>query len=170
MRKSPVLLFIRGLPGSGKSTISETLAKNINGKVIDPDLLKTIGSKSDRSERLRKSTICIEEAKKYINKGYLVIWCQPFRKIQNIKLLTKLLGLTHSDSVLIEIVIPDELSWKRSKVKFNNDRKLFDDFISKYLRTPSVYEIPTLTLNGEEELSHNVNRVLNFIRYNNGNE
>ncbi|MFZ2663933.1 MAG: AAA family ATPase [Patescibacteria group bacterium] len=170
MNKYPILILIRGLPGSGKSSISLELVKRMDGKVIDPDLISAIRPKSYRNERLRKFRLCTKNARSYLNKKLNVIWCQPFRKAQNIELVVNSLGMDYLNSFLVDIKIPLEVSWIRSRNKFFNDREIFNEFVSKCLPIPPEYKIPTLTLNGEDEVSSNVNKVLAFIGYNTSDE
>ncbi|NMB92003.1 ATP-binding protein [candidate division WWE3 bacterium] len=170
MDKYPILIFVRGLPGSGKSSISLELSKFVNGKIIDPDMLEAKLPKSLRSERLRKFRACVRKTKGYLKEGKNVIWCQPFRKPQNIELLVNMLERKSSNTFLMDISIPLEVSWIRSKGNFHNERETFDDFVSKYSSIANSCTIPVLKLNGEDKIASNVDKILAFIRYNISNE
>jgi adenylate kinase family enzyme len=164
MDKKTVVLFIRGFPGSGKTTISKHIVNKYGFKHINPDFIKDLYKKSDRRERLRKFDLCVKQLKIYLDQDTSVVWDQPWRKSYNIKkIISSLKDYFSFYPLIIELKIPAHISWERSKDKFINKEE-FDNYISKYLVINTVY--PKLIINSQEDYDKNITRVDKFLEYN----
>lgn len=134
-------LFIRGLPGSGKTTLAKNVSSVLKFVLLDPDELHIQElDGTNTGERLKNIKYrylvknCIETLKNNQN----VIWSQPWRKIENIKItvdnINQLIPGTKPNNlsfVVAEIVIDKDLSWKRCSRKFDT-RELFNQYVDKY--------------------------------------
>ena len=164
MNKKTVVLFIRGFPGSGKTTISKHVAQKFDFKHINPDFLPNLYEKSDRRERLRKFDLCAEEVKSSLSDSVSVVWDQPWRKAYNINRVINSLKENYKfKPLIIELTIPIEVSWERSKDKFAH-KKEFDKFVSKYLNLSINY--PKLLINTENDYEKNIQKIEEFLEYN----
>ena len=164
MNSKIVVLFVRGLPGSGKTTLSKYVSKQFNFNHINPDFFPDLYKKSERNERLRKFDLCVDKVKKSLKDDTSVVWDQPWRKDYNIpKIIVSLKTEFEFIPLILELNIPVETSWKRSLNKFNN-RKEFDDFTSKYLKSPHLYSC--LKINSEDGFEKNSKKLKKFLEYN----
>ncbi|MBU0534885.1 ATP-binding protein [Patescibacteria group bacterium] len=160
------IVFIRGLPGAGKSTISNKIC-NITGYVrIDPDLIPDKYNISLHKERMRKYKICLNEAIKSIRNGLSIVWAQPWRKIKNIQLTINRINNLNVKPILVNINIPVEESWNRSKNRFYNNRQDFDNYISKFAVFDNNFKIDSVDIEGTEDINTNVDRITKFLRNN----
>jgi predicted kinase len=166
MNKDVFVVFVRGLPGAGKSTVSIELSKRERTVLVDPDFVADKNIRSSRQERLRKYYICLGKCRKALSKGLSVIWSQPWRKLGNIQLTMERLKESHTNFLLINIEIPIEESWKRSKEKFSGSRKEFNEYIAKFIPLNKTLSIKSITLNGTENSVKNIKIVEKFLRYN----
>lgn len=164
------VMFIRGLPGAGKSTISSKISVINNSVLIDPDLIPNKNSRLAREERLRKYRICLNNAKRATKEGFSVVWAQPWRKIENIQITIRSLNSDHIKFLLVNINIPVEESWNRSKNRFLNNRKYFDDYTSKFITFRNNFEIDSVSINGMGDVKKNIAKITKFLRYNTEDE
>lgn len=170
MKKLQIILFIRGLPGSGKTTFASFLSQKFKFKVIDPDLFEDLYKKSERSERLRKYELCLAVAKEFLDEGFNIVWCQPWRKLPNLVTTRKSLCKDKNyKTLLLDITIPVNLSWDRSKTKFNNDTALFNAFISKDTPLTHLSNFEILQIDGTKDFKENLNKTIKFLMYNTPN-
>lgn len=125
------VLFIRGLPGSGKTTIANILKENLpkGTKVLDPDdvnqqsrayldhVKNMISQKVD--SKLFVYRYLRQQAYQSITDKRIVIWNQPFTSLEIFnKLITRLKDHAKSVNVklkiyIIEVEIDDKLAYSR---------------------------------------------------------
>jgi shikimate kinase len=174
-----LIIFIRGIPGCGKTTLAKMLVDK-RSFIVDPDnissnhLLKYKSLLKDVRVKYLKYRINLKKVINGVRKYDKIFWVQPWRKqsgivttIENIKLLTK-----HSDVkilfILIEISTSTEVAWKRTsynKRRFlYRTKKNFNEYCSKYLHSKLL--IRTLRLNGESTLEELVVKSKKFIHNN----
>jgi adenylate kinase family enzyme len=157
MPKSNVLcLFIRGLPGSGKTTLAKEFSSKYKSAVLDPDEVPVKNlSCSDAQERLKtqKYNYLLNSCVNNLAKSTNVVWSQPWRKTENIKITRdRVASRIPSDlsALLIflvaEIYVNKDISRKRSKSKFPN-RAYYENYISKYKSYD--LDIPLIKLDGK---------------------
>jgi len=101
----PVAIFIRGLPGSGKSFIAAELARQLGTQtavLLDPDAtdyesdtykhhVKTMEAEGVE-QKLHAYRFLRGQAYKAIENGKIIIWDQPFR---NLEIFHKMIGRMH---------------------------------------------------------------------------
>lgn len=167
------LIIIRGLPGSGKSGLAKKIANISDAHIVDPDMLEDIQDKSTKEERARKYKICLDDAIQNLHSNKIVLWCQPWRRME--RLLTAMQHVSEAlkrdpSKALIDIFIPIEISWLRSKSKFEKNRELFDRYVARNTLIPKDFEIQTLHINGTKSEGKNFELVCKFLGYNVKNE
>jgi len=130
----PHLLIIRGVPGSGKTSLAKEIQKRLgleSSVVIDPDeidkqspnyrsFIEDLKSNSpDIDESIYPYRFLLSRAKKAIELGTTVVWDQPFTVLDGLKYTTgtltahaKDLGISLS-VIIVELQIPKEEAIKR---------------------------------------------------------
>jgi adenylate kinase family enzyme len=151
-------IFIRGLPGAGKSSLSSVLSTNFKAEVLDPDkLILPSNEKPPKDERLKtfRYRRLLEKCVNCLNKSTNIIWEQPWRKIINIKKTVDMITNVSTTStekiefLVVEISINKLTSWERSKNKFGN-RSQFEEFVNKY--QDYNLNLPYLKLDGTKSV------------------
>ena len=170
MVKTNFLMFIRGLPGAGKSTISNKISAITDSIVVDPDLISDKNNKATHEERFRKYKLCLSKAKKALITGHSVIWTQPWRKIQNILITINNLNSKDIRFLLVNMKIPTDESWNRSKTKFDNNREKFNNFVTKFTDFHKDFKVDSININGQKDIDENVKKIIKFLGYNVGDE
>lgn len=162
----PVLVLIRGLPGSGKSYLASKLSNKFNTNQyisLDPDETDynsqeykdhVVEQKNEGvDEILHPYRFLRAKAYKAIENHQVIIWNQPFTDLTILKNVTNRLqehaieNNTQLPILVIEVNIDPEIAWDRLKDRKNKGghgpvRERFDKFIKDY-STASVsgYEI-----------------------------
>jgi predicted kinase len=134
------VIFIRGVPGSGKTTLSEHLSSKINGIVIDPDFTalkdpefqKTVQENTEEG-RLKKLKYRhnLKKAKEILETGTHVIWTQPWRKISGLEKTERALSSLKPNFIYADMDTSIDLCWKRTRRKHGNITKR--NYIEKYV-------------------------------------
>ena len=164
--KSPYFIVIRGIPGCGKTSLAVALSNKIVATVINPDTISINDLKLSIDERVKnlKYRQCLETAKDALRSGQNVIWEQPWRKVQNIKLTYESIMQSFATDALypvftvVELPCDKDVAWERCKRKYNS-REQFNEFIMKYqtynLQYPHLLlEDATITKNTEIVLKY----------------
>ena len=133
-------IFIRGLPGAGKSSLSKAFSTTFKAEILDPDKLNLQpNEKPLKNERLKtfKYRRLLEKCINYLDENTDVVWEQPWRKIVNIeRTVNQITNLSIVSTkeikfLIVEISINKKTSWERSKRKFRN-RSQFEEYVKKY--------------------------------------
>lgn len=145
--RSSYLIFLRGLPGSGKTTLSNYLKELFSLSIYNPDNISIddinridpflISFKKDRIKNIKYRFILNKVMGDILNHKN-ILWEQPWRKIENITItienINKQIKYNQRKSlifIIIEILIDKNISWSRSKNKFSSKPE-FIKYISKY--------------------------------------
>ncbi|KKQ95622.1 MAG: hypothetical protein UV74_C0013G0274 [Candidatus Woesebacteria bacterium GW2011_GWB1_43_14] len=182
------LVFIRGLPGSGKTTVASEMVRliGINGvELIDPDIIDK--DSEDYSEFVRKLSQAQPEldpkfflyrymlfrARCALLEGRSVIWDQPFSLLSGLKhaIVTTesyFQNLSEIQVIIVDLDIDPEESYKRvqdriSKGGHGPDRLTFDSFVSKYQPAECLGR-NHISLSGMGSPIENAERVFEMIK------
>lgn len=183
--KTAVAIFIRGLPGSGKSFISDQL-KHLLGDgatLIDPDLIDRSAPEYLRlTEELENSGVDSKffpyrflraKAHKSIEDGRTFVWCQAFTNLEGFnKTIINLTAHAEANNVklklfIIEVEIDEKLAKQRVKERVRKggldvDDETFARFIADY-RTFSDDGYQTLRLDGSAPAELNLSKITQYI-------
>jgi predicted kinase len=160
----PLVVFLRGLPGAGKSTLAKLLAPQINAKILEPHIInksavRFIEAKTTEPktrDKIIQYRLLLDSAINTIKKCENVIWAQPWRKAENIQLtMQKILKMTDAIFLTIELECTPEESWQIRKHRFGS-KAHFNRYIKKYKTLPK--DIPQFILNRNDE--NKVGRIL----------
>jgi tRNA uridine 5-carbamoylmethylation protein Kti12 len=140
------IIFIRGIPSSGKTTLSLKLSSYFKLEIINPD---NIAFNSEfikfknlfRNGRIKniKYKYCLKKAEKLLSEDRNFIWEQPWRNTKGIIKTINYFKKINKDITLylIDLLITDDIVWERiKKDKYKNilfkNRKEFDKFVKKH--------------------------------------
>lgn len=129
------IIFIRGYPGSGKTTLSKQLKKTYSIGDIDPDRLFLISLLFNKSRmgQILKYRENLRLARWYLKKNKSFIWEQPWRRIENLENIINQIRreFPHYRLIVIELSLDPEISWERRASSFV-DKPSFSEYLSKY--------------------------------------
>jgi predicted ABC-type ATPase len=182
----PLLLIIRGLPGSGKTHIAEVLAKEFEPDAVlslDPD---TINYDSDEFKQhvqdqiaegvdpiLHDYRFLRAKAYKAIESRKIIIWNQPFTNLDMLQKVTNRLKEHASENslnltiIITEVNIDPEIARQRiisriSQGGHGPDDERFNRFIKEY-ETAKSLGYKTILVNGSEDVNLAVNKILDNL-------
>lgn len=188
----PLFIFLRGLPGSGKSTLIKYLQNNSKyfdtTLFLDPDKVNSLDEKyinfcEDLNNKgipqtVHKYRFMLKNTILSLTSGKNVIWDQPWTTLQGIDDTIYNINYHLSEHItqglilprigLIELAIPSIEAAQRVK-----DRKLkgghgptpntFVNFINRYEPINNSLKIPILRINGLLESNKSAQIVLKFL-------
>lgn len=171
----PMLIIIRGIPGSGKSAISKELVRQLNSSstrdvtLIDPD--ENVYKNSDANTQTSTSREDLQiKAMVALQKGGVVIWDQLLTSIdslEKINLIKKL--IQPAVLTLIEISLETEVAWdrvlKRQELgeQFGPDRDQFDDYLSKWSSLHEAGLDGLILVDGNQSVEESTRVILNGL-------
>lgn len=183
----PVLVFIRGVPGSGKSYLATTLQAAI-GKdkviVLDPDATNykskayTTLSKSLTAEgidaKFHPYRFLRRRAYEGITSNKIIVWNQPFTDLDGFnKTVINLQAYATERNIelpllVVEVVVsPDvakqRIANRRSQGGHGPTQEVFERFVSDYVSF-SDQGYTTVAINGEEDISLSVTTVIQALQ------
>ncbi len=159
--RGPILLLIRGLPGSGKSTqarfLSEKLGKE-KSLLLDPDYIdKKESEYLEFSESLAQKEpdlpVNIHPYRYLMNRALnglkfsnIVIWNQPFIDLDQMDYTVRKLAKDSNidfETIVVDIETPIEISKQRNRLRIEKgghgpSEEVFDGFVANYKRADSL--------------------------------
>lgn len=181
-QSNPIIVFIRGLPGSGKSYITNSLYKSLDTDkaiVLDPDTTDYEGqeykahSKALTAEgvdkKLHPYRFTRAKAFRAIEQNKTILWNQPFTNLDSFKKIVARMqeyAASHDKSLsilVVEVEIEDEVAKKRiadrkSSGGHGPSQKTFDRFIDDY-RSFSDLGHKTVTVHGSDDVEKSVKTI-----------
>lgn len=182
----PVAIFIRGLPGSGKSHIAEGLQEKIGQKntvLLDPD---TIDFRSDVytshvekaraegvDEKLFPYRFLRGRAYKAITDGKIILWNQPFTNAEIFaKMVARLrdhaaIHETSLEIIVVEVGINPEIAWKRIETRkaaggHGPSHETFERFLHEY-KTLADQGYKVLNVSGDDSTERSVSAIIDSL-------
>ncbi|MBN1162454.1 hypothetical protein JXA34_01780 [Patescibacteria group bacterium] len=161
----PVTVFIRGLPGLGKSTLAHKLSGITNFKIINPDDINTESSDyiefahSLNVKRLKniKYRYNLHQAINYLLNGINIIWEQPWRKISNISItIENIRNKTPTRYIILEFPLDIDKSWRERENRFSS-KQAFKKYVSKW--QPLEENRNTVLVHENISISDLINRI-----------
>ncbi len=186
--KKPLLIFVRGLPGAGKSNLTELLCENPILKDswrLDPDRVNLTGSRflefvSDLPTGLPSQKqiyrYLLRQAEAALREGCGVIWEQPWRLRWGIYItienLTYFLtggteiSLAPFQTIIIEVLVDVAKARRRVAERFaqgahNLDAKTFEEFVET-MELCDDLGLPFIRIDGND-VAKEVHAVENLI-------
>lgn len=187
--KSSTILFVRGIPGSGKTTIAEYIKEALSEKVVilDPDL--TDYDSEDYQNHIKEQTkqgvdpnlfayrYLRAQAYDAIAGGKLVIWNQPFSNLEIFNKITARLN-EHATKVgvvvnflIVEVEVDPELAYQRVKKRKSEgghgpSQDRFDQFVDDYQTfAEEGYEVEVVDGNSSMQAADQVLTRLKSLKY-----
>lgn len=169
----PVLVLVRGIPGSGKSFLAKELAKEFDHDSyisLDPDQTDYESQaykdhviqqrKEGVDEILHPYRFLRAKAYKAIENHQIIIWNQPFTDLQILRNVTNRLeehaheNQTKLPILIVEVEIPEKEAWKRLEIRkaaggHGPEEERFKKFVSDY-STAAEAGYQTITVDGKE--------------------
>lgn len=182
----PILVIVRGLPGSGKSYFAEQLQKSIgasNTVMLDPDSTDYKSQeyldhvKQQNAEavdpKLHPYRFLRAKAYKAITENKIIIWNQPFTNLEILQKVTDRLQEHASENntklpmIVIEVGIDPEVAKKRveqrkTKGGHGPSENTFNRFVNEY-STSSINGYSVIEIDGKEDPALGVQKVIEAI-------
>lgn len=179
----PIIVIIRGLPGSGKSYVAASLGLSLSAfktVLLDPDA--TDYESSDYKEFVRQANIegvdpslhayryLRAQARQGILDDNIIIWNQPFTNREVFRKMTAgLMGYAHDASIelrilVVEVNVDEELA--RQRIEQRKKDGGHGPSINTFKRFAKEYEsfadegFPTIEINGREDVQNSVTAIL----------
>lgn len=179
----PVLIIIRGIPGSGKTFLANKLAASI-GTIkcvnLDPDATDYDSeeykqhvnqqTKDGVDAKLHAYRFLRAKAYKAIAENKIIIWNQPFTDLDIMKKVTerlteqaKLEG-TNLPIIVLEVTVPKEIAWQRIQDRIKHGghgptENKFAQFFDQY-KSATSYNYNCITINGLEDNDDLIQKIM----------
>jgi dephospho-CoA kinase len=172
-----MLIFIRGLPGSGKTSLANELTKKLTCTIVDPDNIKnndldfTKFCKENYNQAHHKDAILSKKilyrynfiyAKKQLANNKIVLWVQPWSLLEGIyNTIQRLEDCGLSKSTISPLVLDITISYRIALIRVSkrylentsyiSPASLDRDFFDIYQHTNKKdLMIPVIKLNGNK--------------------
>lgn len=187
--KTATVLFVRGIPGSGKTTIAEYIKEaSLSGAVVlDPDLIDYNGedyqnhtkeqAKQGVDPKLFAYRYLRAQAYDAITDGKLVIWNQPFSNLEIFNKITARLT-EHARSVkkkvnflIVEVEVDPQLAYQRVQKRKSEgghgpSQDRFDQFVDDYQTfAEEGYEVEVVDGNSSNQAADQILAKLKSLKY-----
>lgn len=132
------LIFIRGLPGAGKSTLAKRIKNNSKEKysIVEPENVNLVSTEKDPIKNKNfKYRINLKSCIGYLEEGNNVIWAQPWRKMDGLNRTLDFIFELYSNPIelwMIEIAIKPEEAWERAKYKLEPHGYTWEKYFREY--------------------------------------
>ncbi len=183
---NPTIVFIRGLPGSGKSYLASKLATKIGldkSIVLDPDDInyqsdeyihhsKTL-SNNDVDKQLHPYRFLRAKAFQAILSNKIVIWNQPFTNTATFqKVIAKLQDFALQNKKTLKLLIVEvEVDVDTAKKRVNERKysgghgpsdNTFNHYSNDYISFKNK-SIKTISVNGADDINKSVDKVIKTL-------
>lgn len=186
----PKLIVIRGLPGSGKSTVASELQSRMASEtvLVDPDALDKESeeyklfshnlsvSHPNVSEKVHPFRYLLHSAETALKNGRTVVWNQPFTNLENLEYTIAHLDKQYQEIeknkplavLVVNMEVDPEIAWERVDKRQNSGghgmtREKFDTYTSKLQSLNGKFQHQTLHVRAEQPVENTVEQVLNYI-------
>jgi adenylate kinase family enzyme len=183
--KRPILILMRGLPGSGKTYIAQHLLQVLESKegvgsvlMLDPDAIE---NKTDEYVQAQKQFAAngIEEkfhpyrylrgkAERAIEKQQIIIWNQPFTfRPAFERTITHLTSYASKNGVelpvlIVEVEVDQELAYQRTVARkkaggHGPSKERFNQFVDEYVSFSDLG--PAISVSGADDVQNAINTI-----------
>jgi len=186
----PRLIVIRGLPGSGKSTVASELQARMSNKtvLVDPDALdkdseeykqfseNLVKSQPSVSEKVHPFRYLLHSAETALKNGNTVIWNQPFTDLDNLEYTIAHLEKQHQGEeqnkplpvLVVNMEVDPEIAWDRVDKRQSSGghgmtREKFDSYQTKLQTLNGQFQHQALHVRAEQPVEATVEQVMNHI-------
>lgn len=164
------LVLIRGIPGAGKTSIAEKVAKTLNFYHIDPDLLNTSSVDYKKYAEELVETVperriiyryLLKKTVECLNNNKSVIWSQPWRILERLDLtirniyfflkkeekwdekLSDILKELNIEIIVIEITTPHNTAFERLKKRYKDNKHKWDgNLFDEHIKRHEKFTLP----------------------------
>lgn len=185
-RKNPTIVFVRGLPGSGKSYLANKLITKIGSDkalVLDPDATDYHSeeyinhtnalSAEGVDKQLHPYRFLRAQAFEAINDGKIIVWNQPFTNLDTFrKVIAKMKEHAEQNKkTLAMLIVEVDLDVTTAKKRVAARKKsgghgpsenTFNRFHNDYTSFANE-NIKTISVNGSDDVAKSVATVMNAI-------
>lgn len=189
--RAPLLVIVRGIPGSGKTTLAcklEDIIGDKNTVILDPDEIDKDGRDYlDFIERFRKDfpdvdskfypyRYLLDKAYKGLREGKVVIWDQPFTDLRGLQYTVTSLSDFFAQissqplrTLIVEVETNPDLArdrvYKRKlDGKHSLTEEVFHHYVENYKSVAGELSYESLSVDGSENPEVLANQVLERIR------
>ena len=107
------LVMFKGFPGSGKSTLSRALSRQLRWPIIDKDDVKDMFSKQVPNAGALAYDVMLNIVRRQLLQGLDVICDSPFTHLITYEYAQKMAEETYAQLVVVECFCSDELLWSQ---------------------------------------------------------
>ena len=162
-----MIIIIFGLPGTGKTTIAETLAEKINGKVISSDKVrKDLELEGDYSEEAKELVYNAMITNARREEGKYIVLDATFNKDKYRHLLER--QFDNNDLFYVEVTAPEKIIKQRMKKNRKYSEADFDTYLKLMNEFESLKE-DHLVINTQEDTEIVVRRIVEALKYSGSN-
>lgn len=179
----PILIIVRGIPGSGKSYLTSRMADAIGHDkvvVLDPDMINKASTEYQQfseqlvnegvNEKFHPFRFLRQRAFDAIINNQVIIWNQAFMDFEGFKItVERLIEFAKNRGIdlpllVIEVEIDPDIARARIANRHNNGghdvpSDTFENFVNTY-ESFSQYGYATITVNGADDTDHTLQRIL----------